>query len=43
MVFTPLLASTTVGTLNPRSVAVHITDVSLMICQEGGPSSLLFI
>ncbi|GFH15422.1 pyr_redox_2 domain-containing protein, partial [Haematococcus lacustris] len=27
MVFTPLLASTTVGTLDPRSVAVHITDI----------------
>ena len=39
MVFTPLLASTTVGTLNPRSVAVHIMDVSLMICQDVGPYS----
>ncbi|GMH42376.1 hypothetical protein BSKO_10295 [Bryopsis sp. KO-2023] len=28
MVFTPLLASTTVGTLDPRSVAVHVTQIN---------------
>ena len=27
MVFTPLLASTTVGTLDPRSVTVHVTQI----------------
>lgn len=27
MVFTPLLAATTVGTLDPRSVTVHVTQI----------------
>lgn len=33
MVFTPLLASTTVGTLEPRSVAVHILDIQKALFQ----------
>lgn len=33
MVFTPLLASTTVGTLDPRSVTVHITQIQKALHQ----------
>ncbi|KAG2447458.1 hypothetical protein HYH02_007781 [Chlamydomonas schloesseri] len=40
MVFTPLLASTTVGTLEPRSVAVHLHDIQPGLSR---PSSGLFI
>ncbi|GLI68456.1 hypothetical protein VaNZ11_012878 [Volvox africanus] len=40
MVFTPLLASTTVGTLEPRSVAVHMNDIQPAL---SSPSNSLFI
>ncbi|KAG2422820.1 hypothetical protein HXX76_015764 [Chlamydomonas incerta] len=40
MVFTPLLASTTVGTLEPRSVAVHLHEIQPGLSR---PSSGLFI
>jgi len=40
MVFTPLLASTTVGTLDARSVAVHITDIQKALFM---PQNQLFI
>lgn len=33
MVFTPLLASTTVGTLEARSVALHITTIQKALKQ----------
>lgn len=33
MVFTPLLASTTVGTLEARSVALHITTIQKALHQ----------
>jgi NADH:ubiquinone reductase (non-electrogenic) len=33
MVFTPLLASTTVGTLEARSVALHITSIQSALHQ----------
>jgi hypothetical protein len=33
MVFTPLLASTTVGTLEARSVALHITSIQKALQQ----------
>ncbi|KAG2490335.1 hypothetical protein HYH03_011284 [Edaphochlamys debaryana] len=40
MVFTPLLASTTVGTLEPRSVAVHMHEIQPALSR---PSNGLFI
>ncbi|GIL54148.1 hypothetical protein Vafri_9702 [Volvox africanus] len=40
MVFTPLLASTTVGTLEPRSVAVHMNDIQPAL---SSPSNSLYI
>ncbi|PNW72560.1 hypothetical protein CHLRE_16g691552v5 [Chlamydomonas reinhardtii] len=40
MVFTPLLASTTVGTLEPRSVAVHLHEIQPCLSR---PSSSVFI
>ncbi|EFJ46064.1 hypothetical protein VOLCADRAFT_63040, partial [Volvox carteri f. nagariensis] len=40
MVFTPLLASTTVGTLEPRSVAVHMNDIQPAL---SSPSNALYI
>ncbi|GLC44559.1 hypothetical protein PLESTB_000059900 [Pleodorina starrii] len=40
MVFTPLLASTTVGTLEPRSVAVHMHDIQPAL---SSPSNALYI
>jgi hypothetical protein len=33
MVFTPLLSSTTVGTIDPRSVTVHVTDIQRALFQ----------
>jgi len=40
MVFTPLLASTTVGTIDPRSVTVPVTDIQRALFQ---PQNSLFI
>lgn len=35
MVFTPLLSSTCVGTLEPQCVAVHITDIQKALFKVG--------
>jgi NADH:ubiquinone reductase (non-electrogenic) len=40
MVFTPLLASTTVGTLDAKSVAVHIAAIQKAITQ---PQNAMYI
>lgn len=40
MVFTPLLASTTVGTLDPRSVTVHLTQINKALNE---PQNQLYI